>query len=32
MFLNFHDAVVHDEPIVPTVRQSFENMLVVLLR
>ena len=30
MFLNFHDAVVHDEPIVATVRQSFENMLVVL--
>jgi len=30
MFLNFHDAVVHDEPMVATVRQSFENMLVVL--
>jgi predicted dehydrogenase len=30
MFLNFHDAVMHDEPIVATVRQSFENMLVVL--
>jgi predicted dehydrogenase len=30
MFLNFHDAVVHGEPIVATVRQSFENMLVVL--
>jgi hypothetical protein len=30
MFLNFHDAVVHDEPIVASVRQSFENMLVVL--
>ncbi len=29
MFLNFHDAVIHDEPIVATVRQSFENMLVV---
>jgi len=30
MWLNFHDAVIHDEPIVATVRQSFENMLVVL--
>ena len=30
MFLNFHDAVMHNEPIVATVRQSFENMLVVL--
>ena len=30
MFLNFYDAVTHDEPIVATVRQSFENMLVVL--
>ena len=30
MWLNFHDAVIHDEPMVATVRQSFENMLVVL--
>jgi predicted dehydrogenase len=30
MFLNFYDALMHDEPIVATVRQSFENMLVVL--
>jgi predicted dehydrogenase len=30
MWLNFHDAVIHDEPIVATVRQSFENMQVVL--
>jgi predicted dehydrogenase len=30
MFLNFHDAIMHDEPIVATVRQSFENLLVVL--
>ena len=30
MLLNFHDALVHEEPIVATVRQSFENMLVVL--
>jgi predicted dehydrogenase len=30
MFLNFHDAILHDEPIVATVRQSFENMLVVM--
>jgi len=30
MFLNFHDAILHDEPIVASVRQSFANMLVVL--
>ncbi len=30
MYLNFHDAVVHDEAMVATIRQSFENMLVVL--
>jgi len=30
MWLNFHDALIHDEPIVATVQQSFENMLVVL--
>lgn len=30
MWLNFHDAVIHGEPIVATVRQNFENMLVVL--
>jgi predicted dehydrogenase len=30
MFLDFHDALVHDEPMVATVRQSVENMLVVL--
>ena len=30
MFLNFHDALVHDEPMVATLRQSLENMLVVL--
>ena len=30
MWMNFHDALIHDEPIVATVRQSFENMLVVL--
>ncbi len=30
MWLNFYDALVQDEPIVATVRQSFENMLVVL--
>jgi predicted dehydrogenase len=27
---NFHDAIVHDSPIVGTVAQSFHNMLVVL--
>ena len=27
---NFHDAIVHDSPIVATVPQSFHNMLVVL--
>ena len=30
MWLNFHDGLIHGEPIVATVRQSFENMLVVL--
>jgi predicted dehydrogenase len=30
MWLNFHDALIHDEPMVATVRESFENMLVVL--
>ena len=30
MWLNFHDAVIHDEPIVATVRQSVDNLLVVL--
>ncbi len=30
MLLNFHDAVVHDEPIVAGLRQSVENMLVVV--
>jgi len=30
MLLNFHDAVVHDEPMGATLRQSVENMLVVL--
>ena len=27
---NFHDAIVHDSPIVGTVAQSFHNMLIVL--
>jgi predicted dehydrogenase len=30
MFLNFHDGLVHGEPMVASIRQSFENMLVVL--
>ena len=30
MLLNFHDAIVHDEPMVAGLRQSVENMLVVL--
>lgn len=30
MLLNFYDALMHDEPMIATVRQSFENMLVVL--
>lgn len=30
MFVNFHDALVHQEPAVATVRQGVENMLVVL--
>lgn len=29
-FLNFYDAIVHDEPIVGTVAQSLANMLLVL--
>jgi predicted dehydrogenase len=28
--VNFHDALVHDEPIVGTLRQSFLNLLVVM--
>jgi predicted dehydrogenase len=30
MYMNFHDTLVHGEPMVATIRQSFENMLVVL--
>ena len=30
MFLNFYDGLVHGEPMVATIPQSFENMLVVL--
>jgi predicted dehydrogenase len=30
MFVNFHDALVYQEPAVATVRQGVENMLVVL--
>jgi predicted dehydrogenase len=30
MLLNFHDGVVHDEPMVASLRQSVENMLVVV--
>ncbi len=29
-FVNFHEAVAHDEPIVGTIAQSFHNMLIVL--
>jgi predicted dehydrogenase len=29
-FLNFHEAIVHDEPIVGTVAQSFKNMMVMM--
>jgi predicted dehydrogenase len=29
-FLNFHDAIVHDEPIVGTIEQSYHNLLVIL--
>ncbi|HZC27885.1 MAG TPA: Gfo/Idh/MocA family oxidoreductase, partial [Actinopolymorphaceae bacterium] len=28
--LNFHDAVVHGEPVVATIEQSYRNMLVIL--
>jgi hypothetical protein len=30
MWLNFHEGLIHDAPIVATIQQSFENMLVVL--
>jgi predicted dehydrogenase len=30
MFLNFYDALVHGGPVVATVRQGVENMLVVM--
>jgi predicted dehydrogenase len=30
MYLNFHDALTHDEPVVATLRQCVENMLIVL--
>jgi len=29
-WLNFHDALVHDEPIVGTIAQSFHNLLLVM--
>jgi predicted dehydrogenase len=29
-WLNFHDAIVHDEPIVGTIAQSFHNLLLVM--
>ncbi len=29
-WLNFYDAVVHGEPLIGTVAQSFQNMLIVL--
>jgi predicted dehydrogenase len=29
-FLNFYDAVVHGEPVVGTIAQSFHNLLLVL--
>jgi len=29
-FLNFYDAVVHDEPVVGDIAQSFQNMQVML--
>jgi predicted dehydrogenase len=29
-WLNFHDALVHDEPIVGTILQSYHNLLLVM--
>ena len=29
-WLNFHDALVHDEPIVGTIAQSYHNLLLVM--
>lgn len=29
-WLNFHDALVHDEPIVATIAQSYHNLLIVM--
>jgi predicted dehydrogenase len=29
-WLNFHDAIVHDEPIVATIEQSFANLAIVM--
>src|SRR6185437_826308 len=29
-FLNFYEAIVHDEPIVGTIEQSFANLVVVM--
>jgi predicted dehydrogenase len=29
-WLNFHDAIVHDEPIVGTIAQSYHNLLLVM--
>jgi len=29
-WINFHDALVHDEPIVRTIEQGFHNMLLVM--
>lgn len=29
-FINFHDAIVHDEPIPSDIAQSFANLLVVM--
>jgi predicted dehydrogenase len=30
LLLNFHDAIVHDEPIVGTIGQSFHNLLLAM--
>ena len=29
-FLNFFEAIVHGEPVVGTIAQTFQNMLIVL--
>ncbi|MDQ6833079.1 MAG: Gfo/Idh/MocA family oxidoreductase [Chloroflexota bacterium] len=29
-FLNFYEAIVHDAPVIATIEQNFQNMLIIL--